>query len=131
MEHDEWLSDVKRGAFYSIPSPLTWDGGGRRLATLINCYKLSSGSELSEEFHDAEREYRRSGAWTGDALQLWKLLFFVARRDYFTSGFGGDDDEGYIKAMDALSEKLRVALMGSGVEEKQKLLKLMKAGSSN
>ncbi len=129
MEHSEWLSNVKSGAFFSIPSPLTWDGGGRRLATLINCYKLSSGSELSEEFHGAEREYHRSGVWTGDALRLWKLLFFAARRDYFTSGFGGDDDEAYTKAMDTLSEKLRVALMGLGAEEKQKLLKLMNAGS--
>ncbi len=130
MEHSEWLKDAKSGDFDSIPSPLTWDGGGRRLAIQINCYKLSSGTELSEEFYAAERQYHRSGTWTGDALRLWKLLFFAARRDHFTSGFGGDDDEGYIKAMDALSEKLRVALMGSGPEEKQKLLKLMNAGSS-
>lgn len=130
MENVSWLNDVRNGAFDRVPCPLTWDGGGRSLAMLINCYKLSSTSELSEDFMRAERDYYRTGVWTGDVLRFWKLLFFAARAERFTIGFFEEDDDRYTAAMDALSEQLRLALMASTPSERKQLLNLMSESSS-
>lgn len=105
-----WLESVFHGDFTALPNPLTW-GNAQELAILFNGYELALALGLGEvgEFANARADSaRRSGKWTGSAIELWLCLFFEQRR---WRHFDTDPDKTEKQQLNSLCDALRKELI--------------------
>jgi hypothetical protein len=70
-----------------VPLRLTWQRSGK-LAHFIDGYAVAGGQErLIEIMHAKRAEYEATGAFTGDAKELWLALFGEWRSDRWGGGY--------------------------------------------
>ncbi len=68
--------------------------------------------EHIEQFHGMkEREYEKTGVWSGTALELWTVLFYYNRMNHWNTGYGFDDGDKYRKFAISAYQALRTKLM--------------------
>lgn len=83
---------ARQGDFGQLPEELDWDGL-QYMALSFDGYKMArrcglqgeepddDGPHVLEAFADGRlEEYRRTGRWRGNSLELWMCLFFEQRR---------------------------------------------------
>jgi hypothetical protein len=78
-----WLAAVRAGFYGAIPRDLEW-ADTVHLAHLIDGYELTRMVGLGDGFAFADARLERAlrtGAWEGDALELWASLFLEHRRE--------------------------------------------------
>ena len=112
-----------RGDLSQLPETMAWDDL-QQLALCINGYELAPALGLGECANLANArlaEYRQSGQWRGNSLELWLCLFFEQRRwRHFGESPEGDD----LATMQALYAALRQALQHEREEtDQEKLLR--------
>lgn len=80
-----WLDRVCAGDWAAIPQDPTWESGGKRLALLIDGWALWEAAGRGDlgaclDFARHRRQQAEtSGAWEGDAFELWVILFALQR----------------------------------------------------
>lgn len=107
-----WITRARRGDFAGLPEPFTWGQTGQ-FAHLIHGYRISESlgfGPLRIWANQRINEARRSGQWTGTALELWLCLFYEHRR-YRHMG-EGDPEGNELGLLNQLCKQLRERLQG-------------------
>lgn len=105
-----WLAAVQAGNFSAIPADLDW-GRSLELAMLIDGYGFAGDLGIKDpmEFADSQLQSAlHSGAWSGNAAELWLTLFLEHRRWRFSSPH--EPDPVMQRVLDLLVRQLRGAL---------------------
>lgn len=124
FELESWIKNVRAGDFTSIPADLTFESGVE-LAHLIDGYRVKGGViECGNAARPVIAEIRRTGRSTASALDIWASLFFAHRACRF-GGYPPSDDE--LVVMDNLAHELRAALIRATLEERERLIELMRS----
>jgi hypothetical protein len=107
--HPHWLRAVAGGDLAAVPEGLRWDDAAG-LAHLIDGYRLAGEADLGDPASFLERSEetaRRTGRWSGSALELWVCLFLACRRGRFAGIEPGPE---MTAQLDALCAELRTRL---------------------
>lgn len=110
----DWLNQVERGAWDAIPNDLGYDDSVV-FAHMLNGYVMAERLGLghaSEIAHAAFARYRKAGAWSGSAVELWITLFFQHRADRFTVMLAAPEPQPHL---DALCQTLRRQLIAGEI----------------
>jgi hypothetical protein len=105
----EWLERARRGEFSSMPEEFDFDRSNF-FAHLIDGYRLAQQEgfgDLQDYYWTSLAEAKRTGTWSGTALELW-LALFAANRAIRHGGYepGGE----YRRQLDQLCATLRDSL---------------------
>jgi hypothetical protein len=112
-----WIERARRGDFAALPDSFTWDKTSE-FAHLIHGYRISESlglGPLQIWANQRINEARRSGQWTGTALELWLCLFYEHRR-YRHMG-EGDPEGDELSLLNQLCTQLRKKLQYLDVDE--------------
>jgi hypothetical protein len=108
-----WLGAVVAGNFAVVPEGFAWQDAAP-LAHLIDGYRLAGEMGFGEPSDFLRRRWeqaRRTGRWSGSALELWVCLFLACRRERFA---GVEPDEDDTALLDALCAALQIQLAQAG-----------------
>jgi hypothetical protein len=113
LPHPDWLRAVAASDLGCVPEGLAWEGAAD-LAHLIDGYRLAEEAGLGEPaafLEWREEEARRTGRWSGSALELWVCLFLACRRQRFAGIEPGPEATAQL---DALCTEMRTQLARAG-----------------
>lgn len=112
-----WIVRVRHGDFAALPEPFTWEETSE-FAHLIHGYRISESLGLGQLRVWANKrinEARRSGQWTGAAIELWLCLFYEHRR--YRHMDEGDPEGDELGLLNQLCTQLRAKLQDLDADE--------------
>jgi|GEM_PF-2875667 len=120
LNHFDGIGDGIRSAakanFSALPENPNWKEV-LCLGVMIDGYEVASAitDEHIQNFHAAkEREFQKTGKWSGSALELWVVLFYYNRLNHGNGGLGFDEGDRLRSLAIAAYHALRTRLMSPG-----------------